>query len=272
MKMLSSDDRLALYGYGVFETLRVTKCKLEVPDLHYKRMLEGAKALGLEVVAYEVWLDNILRYLETQDCGDTFSLRLTLSGGAVDNKISPEIFYHIRSIPYTLDQYQNGEKICFLSTKRNEYSYLIRIKSTNYIENILARQEAASKGAIEGIWVNSKGFLTEGSVSNIFFNVGGTLYTPSLESGCLPGTRRFIILELAKSLNIPYKEDSFEPELLKEAKEIFLTNALMGIMPIYGIDDFLIGDSFKLSNSLTNRLGSAYREYVFTNSVLLQTR
>ena len=122
---------------------------------------------------------------------------------------------------------------------RNEHSPLSSIKSTNYLENILAKEEAKRNGAEEGLWLNTKGYVSEGTMSNLFFVKDETLFTPTLTSGCLPGTRRQIVLSLAHSLQIPTCEGLYPLSDLLLADEIFMTNALMGIMPVRQIDEFL---------------------------------
>ena len=136
---------------------------------------------------------------------------------------------------------------------------MVSIKSTNYLENILAKQEANLQGADEGVWLNTKGYLAEGTMSNLFFIKAGTLFTPSLTSGCLPGTRRQLMLGLARSLQIPTDEGLYPLSDLLESDEIFMTNALMGIMPVSQIDDI----PFPVDKrSVTGVLELAYQDLI----------
>lgn len=265
-KKIEPEDRLALFGYGLFETLRVGSQGLEVPYLHYERLKKGAQILNLELLEYSVWLEELLQIVEEQKTSAPYGIRMTLSGGSPMQGLPSQTFYQTRTIPYTEQAYHEGVKVCFLEVPRNERSKLVQIKSTNYLENLLAKQEAQERGALEGICLNSQGYVAEGSMSNLFFVRDGILYTPSLNSGCLPGTRRFIVLECARSLGIPCQEGDFLPGFLEQAQEIFLTNALMGILPVKQIENWPILTHFQSPNSLTAHLSKAYTAYLQSHS------
>ena len=237
--MVHEKDRLVLFGYGLFETLKVNQEQMEVPDLHYKRMAKGAELLGLPMPDYETWLAQLQAVIDNsieQLSSDSYALRVTLSGGGGEG-IPPQWLYHIRPIPYTAEDYAKGIKVVILSSRRNEYSPSVQIKNTNYLDNLLGKKEAEEQGAREGIWLNSRGFLAEGTMSNLFWVKDGVLYTPALSCGCLPGTRRQLVLECAERQGIPYEEGEFPLDILKKAEEVFLTNALMGIMPVSKIGE-----------------------------------
>lgn len=260
-KDINKDDRLALFGYGLFETLRVEGEHIEVPKLHYERMSKGAELLGLSMSDYEVWLAGIQDVVEGEKRDSSYALRVTLSGGA-GQELPPQWLYHLRPIPYTGKDSVEGLPIIILSHPRNESSPLVRIKSTNYMENILAKKEAEQKGAREGIWLNTKGYLVEGTMSNLFFVKEGVLYTPSLECGCLAGTRREVVLECAWILGIPYVEGEFGLECLKDAEEVFLTNALMGVMPVSKVEQQRIPVKTNLAASVHQRIQDCYKRFL----------
>ncbi|MDR3584435.1 MAG: aminodeoxychorismate lyase [Desulfosporosinus sp.] len=234
---LLSHDRLALFGFGVFETLLITEEGPLFVDLHWQRMSQGADFLGLKLPDKNEWLNQVQEFIEQNLSNLPWALRVTLSGGAPLANLPSTLLFHKRLIPYTPAQYALGIRLHLLPSPRNEQSPLVSIKSTNYLENILAKEAAKLQGAEEGVWLNTKGYLAEGTMSNLFFIKDGTLFTPSLASGCLPGTRRQIILGLARSLQIPTHEDLYPLSDLLISDEIFMTNALMGIMPVRQIDD-----------------------------------
>jgi len=235
--IISSHDRLALFGFGLFETLLITEAGPLFVDIHWLRMSKGANLLGLNLPDIDEWGKRIQTFIEHNPGPFPYALRVTLSGGAPLADLPSQMFFHKRTIPYTLKQYTLGIRLHLLPSRRNEQSPLASIKSTNYLENILAKEEAKQNNAEEGLWLNTKGIISEGTMSNIFFVKDETLYTPSLESGCLPGTRRHLILALARSLNIPTCEGVYALSALLLADEIFMTNALMGIMPVRQVDD-----------------------------------
>lgn len=256
---LLSHDRLALFGYGVFETLLITEQGPLFIDLHWQRLHRGAKLLGLKLPALDKWLDQILEFIGHNPGDFPYALRVTLSGGAPLTDLPSKLLFYKRLVPYTPTQYARGMRLHVLSTFRNEHSLLVSIKSTNYLENILAKEEAKLQGADEGLWLNTKGYLAEGTMSNLFFIKDETLFTPSLSSGCLPGTRRQLILDLAHSLQMPALEGSYSLSDLLSADEIFMTNALMGIMPVNQVAD----THFPVSeNSALRNLESAYKDLI----------
>lgn len=261
--MVHEKDRLVLFGYGLFETLKVNWERPEVPKLHYQRMTRGAELLGLPMPDYESWLARIQAVIEREKAKDcnmasmySYALRVTLSGGAGE-EVPPQWLYHVRPISYTPEDYAQGIRLVILSSRRNEYSPSVQIKNTNYLENILAKREAEESGAKEGIWLNTQGFLAEGTMSNLFWVNEGVLYTPALSCGCLPGTRRQLVLECAHKLGIPYEEGEFPSDFLVEAEEVFLTNALMGIMPVSRIG----GLDIPLRNSGRSIRGKITQEF-----------
>ncbi|MFZ3372065.1 MAG: aminotransferase class IV [Desulfitobacteriaceae bacterium] len=264
---LPADDRLLLFGYGIFETLLITTSGPQLLHAHWQRMRDGARVLNLALPDFPLWSQQIERYLSTSPSKPPYALRVTLSGGAPIQDHPPQLLFQNRSFPYTVSQYEKGIRLYLLPTPRNEFSPLTKIKSTNYLENILAKEEALRNNAEEGIWLNSHNFIVEGTMSNIFFVSKRILYTPSLNCGCLPGTRRFLILELAAKLKIPVSEGSFSLEDLLLADEVFLTNALMGIMPVQRINDH----SFKIvpsdhTDSITRLLEQELNQCLMPNA------
>lgn len=253
-------DRLVLFGFGLFETLLITESGPQFVDLHWKRMKNGADVLSLNMPDEADWLQQIHAFLGQTSQSQPYALRVTLSGGAPENQLPAQLLFHKRPIPYTPLQYEKGILLHRLTTPRNEYSPLTQIKSTNYLENLLAKETAKRHGADEGMWCNTQGFLCEGSMSNLFFIKEGALYTPSLDSGCLPGTRRRLILDLARTLQIPTFEGLYWPAQLLEADEIFMTNALMGLMPVRQIDNTVF--SVVPLNSTTTLMRRLQIEYL----------
>jgi branched-subunit amino acid aminotransferase/4-amino-4-deoxychorismate lyase len=127
------------------------------------------------------------------------------------------------------------------ASRRNEASPLSRVKSLNYLDNLLAREEARRKGADEAILLNTRGLVAEGSASNVFLVGSEGLLTPSIESGALPGITRAAVIELAREAGIDCAEGDVEAATLAGAAEAFLTNSVMGVMPLTRLDGHPIG-------------------------------
>jgi len=144
--------------------------------------------------------------------------------------------------------------------RRNETSPLSRVKSLNYLDNLLAREEARRQSADEALLLNSQGFVAEGSGSNVFLVMGDDLLTPSVQSGALPGITRQVVLELAAEVGLGAKEAEVEPEALFHATEAFLTSSLKEVMPLTRLDGRAIGSG--QPGPVSVRLRRLYRELV----------
>ncbi len=263
---LSPFDHGFLYGYGLFETMRADKGAIFRLDHHLARLRGAAEILGISSLGS--------MKLETA-CYDTLALnklsdarlRLTVSAGEGDITPNPatckQITVFIAARPLTLlspECYQKGFKAAVSSLRRNSQSPLSRLKTSCYLENVLARQEARAKEADEAIVLNEAGLVAEGSSSNIFCVSNGVLLTPSIDCGALPGITREAVLELAPALGIRVKETELMPQVLLQAEEAFFTNSIIEIMPLTYIDDRPIGTGE--SGAVTHTIMRAYRKLV----------
>jgi branched-chain amino acid aminotransferase group I len=237
-------DRGLLYGYGLFETMRSYGGRVFRLEEHYRRLCEGAAVLELPPA---LTLDDLRvavdALLESNGLADAY-LRLTVTAGPApdDGGASPSILLVARPLSgYPPDLYQRGMAAVTSASRRNEASPLSRVKSLNYLDNLLAREEAQRKGADEAILLNTRGLVAEGSASNVFLVSGGRLLTPGPDSGVLPGITRAAILELAREAGIACAECDVEATTLAGAAEAFLTNSIMGVMPLTRLDGRPIG-------------------------------
>jgi branched-chain amino acid aminotransferase len=140
--------------------------------------------------------------------------------------------------------------------RRNEFSPLSGVKTTSYAENAVALAWAQDRSATEALFLNTGGDLCEGAVSNLFLVHQGTLLTPSLRSGCLPGITRSLIIDLCPQLDVPCLEKALTPADLAAASEVFLTNSLKGIFPVETCDN----RPLSAPGPLTTRLREALQD------------
>lgn len=262
---ISPFDHGFLYGYGLFETMRAYSGRLFRIGRHLERLgrsaalfgfAEGLAAFDLERACYET--------LRANGLGDA-RLRLAVSigeGEATPDPPSPPrptVFILARSYtPPPAETYRKGFEAVVSSIRLNSQSPLSRLKSANYLVNVLARREARAAGAEEALLLNERGLLAEGATSNVFLVRGGTLITPEEGSGLLAGITREAVLELAPSLGIKAVEGEVTPEELLQANEAFLTNSLWEIMPLTRVG----GQSLGPVGPVTARLMDAYKGIV----------
>jgi len=269
---LSPFDHGFLYGYGLFETMRAYQGRIFRFDRHLARLRRSAQSLGLthsilHVVEGKQFLETAcMTTLEANKLKDA-RLRLTISAGEGDMMpdpgtcSSPTVLVTAQNIvPLPQEKYEAGFKATLSSLHRNSQSPLSRLKSTCYIENILARMAARAAGCDEAVLLNEQGYLAEGSTTNIFLANNGELITPSLKSGVLPGITREAVLEIARAANIKTMERQVELKELIEAEESFITNSILELMPLTWFEGKPIGTG--KPGQLTKELLAAYRKLV----------
>ena len=254
-----------LYGYGLFETMRAYNGQVFRLDRHLERLSHSAVTLGFTISVAD--LRGAVKGTIQANKLSSARIRATVSigeGRMVPDPRScdePTVLVMAEPYqPYPPPVYHKGFKAIISTIRRNSQSPLSQIKSSCYLENLLARQQARAAGADEAILLNEKGILTEASTSNIFLVTGGLLRTPARDSGILPGITREVILEMAPQMGIDTVDDNIELGELYQAEEVFLTNSIMEIMPFTEIDGKAIGSG--RPGPLTRRLMTAYTELV----------
>ena len=265
---ISALDYGFLYGYGLFETMRAYGGRVFRLDNHLRRLARSAEVLGLPIGTLNLE-DAVMDTIQANQLSEA-RIRIAISigeGGMVPDPSTcnrPTVLIlagHYQ--PYPEEVYEKGFRAVVSSIRRNSGSPLSRLKSANYLESLLARQEARAAGVNEALCLNEKGFLAEASMSNIFLVTNGILRTPGQESGILPGITRETILELAPPLGINTLEDNIRLDELSQAEEAFLTNSLIEVMPLTELEGKPIGSG--RPGSVTERLMAAYRELVRTS-------
>ncbi len=262
---ISALDYGFLYGFGLFETMRAYGGQVFRLDKHLSRLACSAKILGLPIGVADL-KEAVMATIQANKLGEA-RIRIAISigeGGMVPDPSTcdkPTVLIlagHYR--PYPEQVYQKGFGAVVSTIRRNSQSPLSRLKSANYLESILAKQEARAAGVEEALCLNEKGLLAEASMSNIFLVTDGTLGTPGQDSGILPGITRETILELASQLGINTLEHDIRLDELFHAQEAFLTNSLIEVMPLTEIEGKPIGSG--RPGSVTRRFMADYKRIV----------
>ena len=210
------------YGRGCFETILIKDRPLFLKE-HLIRLNDGLRKLGIHKTITEEEVEGYLsENLHNSECG----LKIMVSE---ENTI-----YDIRDISYGKEHYEKGFSLKISEVMRNESSHMTYLKSFNYYDNIIEKRMASSEGYDEVIFLNTKGYIAEGAVSNIFFIKGDMIITPKVQCGLLNGIIRRKVVE-------EFSDIIVEGEItLQEALECdgaFITNSLMGIMWVSSIGD-----------------------------------
>ena len=247
---ISVYDHGLLYGDGVFEGIRSYGGKVFRLKEHLDRLWNSAKAIWLEIpmtrdqmaqaiqqtLAVNGILDGYIRVVVTRGVG-------TL--GLDPNRCShPQVIIITDKISlYPDDYYRNGLEIITVSTIRNHPAALSpRIKSLNYLNNILAKIEGLQAGCIEALMLNSKGEVAECTGDNIFLVRSGRLLTPPNDAGILEGITRQAVIELARQAGIEVLEVPLTKHDVYIADECFLTGTAAEVVPVVKVDSRSIGD------------------------------
>lgn len=240
-------DRGFLFGYGLFETIRIQNGRCIRFSRHMSRLADGARLIGLDNLPTPHAIQEAISSIIEANSIRNARLRLTVTGG-----ISLEAGITLQGNPnpslaivaYELPDTEPSPASVIISTiRRDEQNPLSSLKSLNYLPSILALREARSKGADDAVMLNTRGHVAEGTVGNIFLRFGDTLVTPSLDEGLVPGTVRAAIVEHAPELGLQVIEKEVTTDELTRADEAFFTNAIQLIRPIREINGTIFKDT-----------------------------
>ncbi|MEX0612368.1 MAG: branched-chain-amino-acid transaminase [Pirellulales bacterium] len=246
---ISVFDHGLLYGDGVFEGLRSYRGNVFRLREHIVRLYESAKAIWLEIpISHDEMCDAVNEAIRVNKIEDGY-VRLVVTRGAgtlgLDpNRCSdPQIIIIADAISlYPKELYEKGLEIITVSVQRNHPAALSpRIKSLNYLNNILAKIEGLQAGCIEALMLNHKGEVAECTGDNIFLVRSGVLYTPPLEAGILGGITRDAVIGIAREAGIEVREVPLTKHDVYVADECFLTGTAAEVVPVVKVDSRRIG-------------------------------
>jgi|SRR5450756_846666 len=264
------DDRAVLYGDGIFETVRAYRGQPFRLERHLERLEDGCRLLRFELpYRIEEIADAIMSLLEENGLKgpDDSYVRITLTGGPstgpkmLERQGPTGLFIIARPYEgYPEHLYREGVSLVISGIKRNSSSPLSSLKSSNYLDSLIARQEGIDQGADDSVMLTTAGNLAEATSSNLFMVREGNVLTPDIGCGFLPGVTREAVVELCGKLGITCTPVMAGTDVLLSADEIFLTNSLMEVMPVRQIARRQVGK--KCPGRVTARLARAYRELV----------
>ncbi len=263
-------DHGVLYGDGIFEGLRQYNGRVFRLMDHLKRLYASARAIRLDIPYQADQLATAIHEtLQANKLADSYiRLVVTRGSGSLDispaNCGTPSVFIIAGRIAmYSEETYRQGMAIVTASTSRIAAAALSpRIKSLNYLNNILAKWEAIDAGVAEAVMLNHLGFVCECTADNIFIVRDGHLITPAEESGILLGVTRGVVLELAATAGIPTRQNNLTRYDLYTADECFLTGTGAEIVPVVSVDKRSIGNG--KPGNITYQLTEAFHQYVRT--------
>jgi branched-chain amino acid aminotransferase len=265
---ISVYDHGLLYGDGVFEGIRVYQGKIFECDAHLHRLFDSARSIRLTPNQSREELKTIMHEVVRANGFSDCYIRLILTRGVGYLGLNPNRCPTPSTIViadtidiYPKETYEKGMSIITASVIRNHPNAVSpRIKSLNYLNNILAKLEAADAGVPEAVMLNHDGNVSECSADNIFIVRGGQLQTPGTADGILEGVTRRVILDLAKKLGIDAIEKTLQRFDLYIADECLLTGTAAEVVPVTKIDGRPIGTG--VPGPVTGKLKDAFARHV----------
>ncbi len=256
-----------LYGSGLFETMRSCNGTVFRLSDHFDRLLASAKALSIEhSYTKQSLTEAVYKVLKTNKLTDA-RLRLTLSAGSVarsDQKpIATLLITAVKLQPYPVEYYNKGVLVVLCRWRQNVSDPTCGHKTTSYLPRMLALKQAHEKKAAEALWFTTDGRLAEGCISNVFLVKDSRLFSPTTNTPVLPGIARKTVCDLAISNKMELVEKDLSIDDLLSADEAFITNVIMQVMPVVGIERHTVGNG--KPGAITQRVAKYYEDFFKSN-------
>ncbi len=260
-------DHGLLYGDGVFEGIRAYNGRVFMLDEHVDRLYRSAQAIALKIPLTKAQMARAVVKTCAANRIQNGYIRLVVTRGVGELGLNPylcktpQVIIIAAAIQlYPKKLYETGLRIVTVGTTRNHVEAVNpRIKSLNYLNNVLAKIEAINAGVMECILLNGQGYVAEASGDNVFVIKGDTLYTPPSWCGALEGITRDVVMRLAPEHGLRVKEDVLTRYDIYTADEVFLTGTAAEIISVVDADRRTIGTG--QPGPLTRKLASAFSRF-----------
>jgi branched-chain amino acid aminotransferase len=266
-------DHGFLYGDGIFEGIRIYNGNIFKCKEHLDRLYDSAKSIMLNIpLTYEEMQEALIESVRRNELQNGY-IRLVVSRGPGDLGLDPRrspkanVIIIVEQLAiYSADAYIDGLKIVSVSTRRNVPDALNpKIKSLNYLNNILVKIQANLAGVGEALMLNAQGYVAEGSGDNIFIIKNGVLTTPPCYIGALEGITREAIMVIARREGYTVKEEPFTLHDVYIADEVFLTGTAAEVIAVREVDARIIGSG--KAGPITTHLLQEFRKIVDQDGV-----
>ncbi len=260
--VVPATDHGFLYGDGIYETLRTYGGKIWQMDKHLKRLERSARLMKIPLpwdrAKIGSWVEKLI---EKNGFGES-RIRITVTRGVNGTVFTggrkPTILIQAARLkPEKTEVYKKGVEVITVRMKR----ILPRAKTTSLLPMVLAWQRLEKEHAYEAIYIDEKGFVKEGTVTNVFIVKNGKVFSP--KSGVLAGTTRDAVTLAARRAGTRVRLADFTVRRLYKADEVFITNAPRGVVPVRMVDGRKIGK--KCPGPVTRQIMTAFEKYVWKN-------
>ena len=248
-----------LYGWGVFTTIKIHRGKPLFFEKHWNRLERDSRRIGIKIGYGFEEIKEIVDSIILKNSINYGKMRINLIKGEDRMWGSEGIGDQLLIFTDGLKDDKEGIRLTISPFKINNHSPVSGIKSTSYLAHILSLEGVKRKGFDEAIVMNGDGYIAECIMANLFWIREEKIYTPSLNTGCLPGITREVVLEIINDLGIDLKEGEFTLKDMEGAKEIFITSSLKGIKPVKSVNE----KEFDLNNTpITSLISRRFKEII----------
>lgn len=234
---VSAVDHGVTVGDGAFETAKIDAGVPFAVTRHLRRLDRTMAGLGLPPADHGRIRDGIRAVLD----GDRIEfgrLRFTVTGGRGplgSDRLDSDLTHIVTAVPHARPPASGS--VVTVPWVRNERAATAGLKTTSYADNVIALAYAKERGALEAVFANTRGELCEATGSNVFVVVDGVVSTPPLDSGCLAGITRELVLEWCREDGLDVVEEALPLDVLARADEVFLTSSIKDVFPVSAVDD-----------------------------------
>jgi 4-amino-4-deoxychorismate lyase len=238
--VIRADDEGLLRGRAAFETLKVYGGRPFRLEAHLDRLNASAASIGLPAVERRRLQVLVGLVLPKAASGDA-SLRLVWTAGPARG--APSALALLSDIPDWIEpaRERGASAVSLLGIRASAPWLLPGVKSTSYAVNMAAEAEARRRGVDEALFVDGDGIVLEGTVTNVWWRIGDTLFTPALDLGILAGVTRATLMELAPECGFSVEEGAYPLARLLESEEVFTSSSVREVMPLVEVDGTTLG-------------------------------
>ena len=265
--VISALDRGLLYGDGVFETMRAYSGRVFALDRHLKRLAEALAHLRIEIPENERNLAAAIKELLSRNQNNDAAVRITITRGMLDGPLGlpagsqPTRLIHCRPLNLPGEaEYAGGVEAMVASNPFAKSPAIANRKTLNYLDNLIAKQEALDKGCFEALLANKQGQIVESASSNVFAVHDGVVLTSPPSLGSLPGITRAFCLEILSEEGVRFREVAPDLAALPQISELFITNSVIELLAVVKVGEKVIGEG--LPGPVYRRLRKSFRKLV----------
>ncbi len=256
-----------LHGAGLFETMRAEDGRIFRLESHLNRLLQSTRRILKPMQRDEIPDESVFLELLERNLLRAARIRMTVTAGSMIAKGSDEPSQPINICitanplaPYADSYYEKGVPVIICPYKISPSDPTAGHKTTAYLPRLLGMREAQVAKCMEAIWFTTQNLLAEGSITNVFVVKNKILKTPPLDTPVLPGIARSVVMEIAEEEKMEVSQCALTIDDLLDADEVFLTNAIMEVMPVVRVEKHDIAES--KVGPVAQRLRECYRQKV----------